>query len=201
MAYNATVSPNGPQAVRFWLRLRRAGFAVRFFVQTTQAGRTRGAAGHFTNDDDFRSFVPLFAVIFIRSQLGICANRSYVRMIPYARQHVRRLGNALGAGVLFGGAYFLAVKRTDPRREGRFQLLRPVGRKQAGRVNGAAKPLGRPTRAGRFEFGDRDRGIPDHLAPGMQHGLGAVETIRRLPENFQGVFFHSYNALLLFTDH
>ena len=122
--------------------------------------------------------------------MRVCANRTYVRIIPYARKHFRRLGNALRARVLLGGAYFLAVKRTDPGREGSFQLLSPVGHELAGRIHGATESVGRPTRTGRFEFGDRERGVPDHFAPGVQDGLGAVEAIRWLPEDSQGVFFH-----------
>ena len=137
----------------------------------------------------------------MRSQLRISADPACVRIIPGGYEQFRCLGNALRAGVLLGGANVLAVGRADPARESGFQRRRPVGSEQAGGVHGATESSRCPTRAGRFEIGDRERGIAEHLAPSMQDGLGTVETIRWLPEDLQGVLFHSSDASLLFTDH
>lgn len=89
-----------------------------------------------------------------------------------------------------GGAQFLAVERTHPGGELRFQLIRPGGRDQAGGVQRAAKSLRRPAAAEGFQVRQCEGGVAGNLAPGVEHGLRAVQPIRWLPEDSKCVCFH-----------
>ena len=104
-----------------------------------------------------------------------------------------RLSDTGFAWMHFGRAQFFAVNRAEPSGEILFQRFRPVGRNQTSRVQRPAESIRCPTTAKRFEIGECYGRVPGNFAPGMKHGLGAVESFRRLPENFQGVFFHKRN--------
>ena len=113
-------------------------------------------------------------------------------VVPGLKQF-RRLHDTGVARMHFGRAQFLAVDRAEPRGEILLQRLRPVGGNQASRVQRAAESARCPPAAKRFQVVERDGRVTGNFAPGIQHSLGAVETFRRLPENFQGVFFHAKN--------
>ena len=93
----------------------------------------------------------------------------------------------------FGRAQFLAVKRAEPGGEILLQRFRPVRRNHASRVQRPAKSVWCSTAAKKFEIGQCNGSVAGDFAPGMKHGLGAVESFRRLPENFQSVLFHKRN--------
>ena len=105
----------------------------------------------------------------------------------------RRLEDTSFARMHFGRAQFPAVARAEPRGEISLQCFRPAGCDHAGRVQRTTESVRCPATAKRFEIRERDGRVAGNFAPGMKHGLGAVEPFRRLPENFQGVFSHKRN--------
>ena len=98
-------------------------------------------------------------------------------------QQFRRLDDTGFARMRFGRAQFLAVKRAEPSGEILLQRFRPVRRDQASRVQRPAESLRRPPAAKRLEISERDGSISGNFAPGVEHGLGAVETFRIFPKD------------------
>lgn len=94
--------------------------------------------------------------------------------------------------MLPGGSEIAAVERTQTRGESRFQFLGLFRQHRACGVERATEAVRRTTAAMGLEVRDGPMGFAGEFLKRVQHGLRAVQAVRRLTENGEGAVFHGY---------
>lgn len=106
-------------------------------------------------------------------------------------EQFRRVPDAHFARMLSRSSQFPAVQRTQTRGKSCFQFVGLFRQHRAGGVQRATEAVRRAATPKGLEVGDGQMALAGEFLKRVQHGLRAVQTMRRLAENGEGSVFHA----------